>query len=90
MDIIKKNSHIINNNNTGNSIVELSKMIEADGSCWQAYMERGKHYWREGDFKSALNDYIIADSLNPNSTPRELIEHTLEIIQFRNNDILNP
>lgn len=90
MDIIKKISHIINNNNINNSIVELSKLIDEDGSCWQAYMERGKLYWREGKVKSALNDYIIADNLNPNSTPGELIKHTLEIIQFRNNDILNP
>jgi len=90
MDIIKKISYIINSNNTNDSIVELSKLIDEDGSCWQAYMERGKLYWKEGNLKCALNDYIIADNLNPNSSPRELIRHMLKIIQFRNNDILNP
>lgn len=90
MDIIKKISYIINNNNTNNAIDGLSKLIAEDESCWQAYLERGKLYWKEGKLKSALNDYIIADNLNPNSSPKELIKHTLEIIQFRNIDILNP
>ncbi len=90
MDISEKIIHIINNNTLETSIVELSKIIESDDRCWLAYLERGKLYWKEGKVKNAITDYLAADRINPHSQPKEILTHTLEILQFRNTDLLNP
>lgn len=90
MDISKKIVHIIKNNTPEMSIVELTKLIESDDKCWNVYLERGKMYWKEGKIKNALNDYIIADHLNPHSIPEAILRHSIEILKFRNTDVLNP
>ncbi len=90
MDIGEKILYIINNNSVEESIVGLTELIECDRKCWEAIMERGKLYWKIGNVKNALQDYMAADRLHPGGAPDELLHHTLEILKFRNTDLLNP
>lgn len=90
MDINGKDPHIINNNSVEKAIVELTVSIESNAANWETVMERGKLYWKIGRIKCALQDFILADKLHPDSTPAELLRHSLEILKFRNTDLLNP
>lgn len=90
MDVRENIQRIIINNTPQMAIVELTEIIASDGNCWLAYLERGKLYWNEGKIKNAMNDYIMADRLNPDSIAGEILRHSIDIIQFRNIDILNP
>ncbi|MCM1505185.1 MAG: hypothetical protein NC127_08310 [Muribaculum sp.] len=90
MDISEIILCIIRNNSAEESIVELTKLIESDEKCWEAFMERGRQYWKLGQVKNALEDYMVADRLHPCGQPCELLRHTLEIMKFRNTDLLNP
>lgn len=51
---------------------------------------RGMKYWGAGRRADALNDYLEAIRLNPQSRARLALKASQEILDYRNKDLYNP
>lgn len=51
---------------------------------------RGMKHWALGNRAQAINDYLRAISLNPESKSVQLLENAQAILDFYNKDLLNP
>lgn len=73
-------------------IARLTADIQAAGDNATAamYIARGKAYWNLGNRRLAINDYLAADTLQPDAEAARLLEITGKILDFRNTDLLNP
>ena len=55
------------------------------------HITRAKYYYKNGDFGSALNDFLRAAEIDSdNAEAREYIKMINEILEFRHKDLLNP
>ena len=52
--------------------------------------EQGNDYRRQGNWQEAINSYIQAIELDPDSPAVEAYRASLEILEFFNKDMLNP
>ena len=69
----------------------LSEAINSDPENYFSYLQRGKLYYRSGDFGKALNDFNSAIKCNLECIEAsQLINMVNEILEFRNTDIYNP
>lgn len=73
---------------------ELTLIIDnpsaSDRERADAYVERGRIRWKNGDMRGALCDYNSASSLDPDGPGTQLARHTVEILNFYNHDLYNP
>ena len=53
-------------------------------------VERGKLLWRMNRRGEAISDYEKAAAIDPDGPARLLLEHTNDIMDFFNPDLLNP
>ncbi len=51
---------------------------------------RGMKYWGAGKRSLALNDYLAAIAINPESRARQALKAAQEILDYRNKDLYNP
>ncbi len=71
-------------------LAELTASIERAPSC-ELYIERGKYYYRAGEFGKALNDFNRALEIEPTSAEATEFKCMIEeIFEFRHTDIYNP
>lgn len=56
----------------------------------EAYTLRGRIYWSINRRREAVNDYLKALKINPDSRARILLEYANSIMEFYNKDLLNP
>ena len=56
----------------------------------EALTLRGLKYWSAGKRASALNDYLAAIRINPDSKAKEALKAANEILEYRNKDLYNP
>ncbi len=56
----------------------------------EALTLRGMKHWGAGRRALALNDYLAAIHINPSSRAKEAYKASLEILEYRNNDLYNP
>lgn len=56
----------------------------------EAYILRGKTHWALGHRAKAINDYLKAVAINPDSRARQALEHINAILDFYNKDLYNP
>lgn len=76
---------------TAYKIASLTKAIEQQNDSAELYIERGKCYFRQQEWGSAINDFRQAEELAPEGgEARQYIEMTQEILEFRYKDIYNP
>ena len=47
-------------------------------------------YWSAGNRSKAINDYLEAIRINPESRAREALRAANEILDYYNKDLLNP
>ena len=50
----------------------------------------GNEYWRNGDWQNAINNYLEAIALDPNSPAVEAKEMLENILNFYHKDAYNP
>ncbi len=55
-----------------------------------AYYLQGKIYWKQGNWKLTIENYLKAIELNPESPARQAYNVVMEIINFSNPDLYNP
>ncbi len=74
-----------------NEIDILNEALAEDPADHLLYIERGKLYYRNNNFGSALNDFLNAQRIEPGSVEaQEYISMIREILDFRYTDIYNP
>ena len=57
----------------------------------ELYVERGKCYFRQNEWGSAINDFRKAQKLSPEmEEAKQYLEMAEEILEFRYKDIYNP
>lgn len=55
-----------------------------------AYMERGLKYWSLNKRKEAINDYLAALKINPESRAKMALDFANSILEYYNKDLYNP
>ncbi len=69
----------------------LSAAINQDEQSAELYIERGKCYFRQQEWGSAINDFQCAIHIDPSlKEAQQYIDMTCEILEFRYKDIYNP
>jgi len=68
----------------------LDRALEASPDDAVLLVERGKLRWRTGRRAEAISDYEKAAAIDPDGPARLLLEHTGDIMDFFNPDLLNP
>ena len=82
---------MIREGRTEEAIVKLQKMMGGDGeSRDELYYLLGNAHRKRGDFAKALNCYLEAMSINPESPATEAHKMLMSIIEFYHKDYYNP
>lgn len=68
----------------------ISSYIELHPESDEAYTIRGMKYWGAGKRSLALNDYLTAIRINPDSRAKMALQVCNEILDYRNKDLYNP
>ncbi len=68
----------------------LTEFIEAHPEDDEALTARGLHYWSMGDRAKAINDYLAAIRINPDSKAKMALNATNQILDYYNKDLYNP
>lgn len=71
------------------AIGKLDELIRSNASCDEAYYLRGNAYRKKNDWQQALNNYLTAIELNPESPAREAHDMLIRILEFYNKDMYN-
>lgn len=72
------------------AIKELDAYLETHQEDEEAYTLRGMRHWGLNHRKAAIEDYLAAIRLNPDSKARMMLEYANSILGFYNKDLLNP
>lgn len=86
MDTIKL---LINENKTDEAIRLLTEYIEKYPESDEAYFLLGNTYRKLGEIRLALNNYLKAIELNPDSPAKTAYDAQIKILDFYNKDMYN-
>ena len=68
----------------------ITEYISIHPDSDEAFTMRGMKYWGAGKRSLAINDYLAAIRINPESRARLALQATNEILDYRNKDLYNP
>ena len=71
-------------------IEALTEFIAAHPDDDEALTTRGMRHWSRGDRAAAINDYLAAIRINPDSKAKMALKATNEILDYYNKDLYNP
>lgn len=74
---------------TEEAIRLLDRQLAATPAADEAYFLKGNAYLKQGDVRQALNNYLRAMELNPESPAREAYRMQIDILNFYNKDMYN-
>ena len=86
MDTIKQ---LIYENKTDEAIRLLTEYIEKHPGSDEAYFLLGNAYRKQGQIRLALNNYLTAMELNPDSPAKTAYDAQIRILDFYNKDMYN-
>lgn len=72
------------------AIARLTEYIAEHPESDEALTMRGMRYWGLSRRAGAINDYLAAIRLNPESRAVQALKATNEILDFYNKDLFNP
>lgn len=72
-----------------NAIEDLHSFISEKPDD-QAYYLLGNAYRKKGDFKNAMENYLEAIAINPDSPAVEAHQMLINILEFYHKDLYNP
>lgn len=72
------------------AVKALDTHIMANPDDDEAYLQRGLRHWALGHRAKAINDYLKAVSINPESKAARALESARAILDFYNKDLYNP
>ena len=71
------------------AICLLDEMIANDSTSDEAFYLRGNAYRKRSDWQQALNNYLVAMELNPDSPAHQAYRMVIEILDFYHKDMFN-
>ncbi|WP_394341059.1 tetratricopeptide repeat protein [Parabacteroides pacaensis] len=71
------------------AIALLDKIIADDPTNEEAFFIRGNAYRKKSDWQHALNNYLEAIEINPESPAKHAYEMLIKILDFYNKDMYN-
>ena len=74
---------------TADAIRTIDRMITECPSDDKLYYLRGNAYYKQGVWHAAINDYLEAIALNPDSPAAGAYAMLMDILEFYNKDIYN-
>ena len=80
---------LINEGKTDEAICLLNECIKKNALSDEAYYLRGKAYHKKGDVRQALNNYLSAMDINPDSPAKVAHDALIRIMNFYNKDMYN-
>lgn len=80
----------INSLSNEEAIKELDTYIAGAPNDEEALTLRGMKHWGAGHRSLAINDYLAAIRINPQSRAKEALKVANEILDYRNKDLYNP
>ena len=86
METIKQ---LIQNGRLDEAIRQLDLYIHEHPHSDEAYFLRGKAYQKQGSLGLALNNYLNAIALNPDSPAQQAHDMLINILNFYNKDMYN-
>lgn len=72
------------------SIEILTAYISEHPEDDAAFTARGMKHWGAGHRALAINDYLAAIAINPESPARQALRAANDILDYRNTDLYNP
>ncbi|WP_165157327.1 tetratricopeptide repeat protein [Parabacteroides sp. ZJ-118] len=87
MEEIKR---LIAENQAEEAIRLLNECLQEQPSSDEAWFLLGKAHYKQGDVRLALNSYLRAMELNPESPAREAYNMAIKVLDFYNKDMYNP
>lgn len=87
---MKEIKQLILEGNTAEAIRRLNAWLEHAPSSDEAYYLLGNAYRKQGEVRLALNNYLAALELNPDSPAREAHDMLMKILNFYHKDLYNP
>ncbi len=72
------------------TLQSLNEYITAHPDDEPAITERGLLNWAMGRRSAAINDYLAAIKLNPDSKSKQAIQSAYAILNYYNKDLYNP
>jgi len=87
MDDVKQ---LIYDGKTDDAIRLLDKYITGHEESDEAWYLRGNAYRKKGDMRQALNNYLRAMELNPESPAKQAYDMLIEILDYYNKETYNP
>ena len=72
------------------AIAALTCVLERNPGNDEALAMRGQLHWTMNHRREAINDYLAAITINPESRAKMLLEYAYSILDFYSKDLLNP
>ncbi|MDE6339300.1 MAG: hypothetical protein K2K97_05885 [Muribaculaceae bacterium] len=72
------------------AVEALTTYISAHPEDDEALTARGMKHWSAGKRSLAINDYLAAIAINPESSARHALRAASDILDYRNTDLYNP
>lgn len=90
MEQLKTIKELINQGQIDQAIKELDVIIaNSPSTSDEAYYLRGNAYRKKGDWQTALNNYLSAIEINPESPALPAKDMLMDILNFFNKDMYN-
>lgn len=86
---MEKIKQLIFDGDVDQAICLLDEIIRNDPASDEAFYLRGNAYRKRSDWKQALNNYLAAMELNPDSPAHQAYRMVIEILDFYHKDMYN-
>ncbi|WP_297906899.1 tetratricopeptide repeat protein [uncultured Parabacteroides sp.] len=86
MEEIKR---LISDNKSEEAIRLLNEYLQKQPKSDEAWFLLGKVYYKLGNVRLALNSYLQAIEINPESPAREAYNMAIKVLDFYNKDMYN-
>ena len=72
------------------AIAALTEIIRTNPDNEEALTLRGLRHWSLNHRREAINDYLAALKINPESKAKMALDYANSILDYYNKDLLNP
>jgi tetratricopeptide (TPR) repeat protein len=88
--MMERIKQLIDEGKIAEALCLLNELIADDSTSDEAFYLRGNVYRKLGDWREALNNYLVAKELNPQSPAHKAYQMVMDILDFHTKDTLNP
>ncbi len=86
----KEINRLVEENRLNEALACIDQCLAENPHDDTAYYAKGIVYWKQGNWKLTIENYLKAVEINPTSPAKQAYEMVMEIINFSNPDLYNP